>query len=122
MHLMSESLQAEIAPLGVKLLHVSTSFVATSWFANVPEFELPPGSYYQPVRKWVERAARGGQDFNVTMPASVYAGRVVKDVLAGKVGRTYRGKSASLIRWALALLPRWLLVSTRLLFSLFHVG
>ncbi len=60
MHVMSESLRAELVPLGVKLLHVSTSFVSTSWFDNLPASELPPDSYYQPVKKYVELAAGGG--------------------------------------------------------------
>ncbi|KAI1847346.1 hypothetical protein JX266_006571 [Neoarthrinium moseri] len=105
-HIMSEALRLELEPLGVRHLHVTTSFVKTVWFQNVPEFELPQTSHYRPVQDRVAFMASGGGQ--ATMDVSVYADRVVADVLAGQCHRTFRGKSASLIGWAMSLLPRGL--------------
>ncbi|ETS87339.1 hypothetical protein PFICI_01167 [Pestalotiopsis fici W106-1] len=55
---MSETLRVELEPLGVKCLHVTTSFVKTSWFDNVPTFKLPNESYYQPIEKDIKSAAQ----------------------------------------------------------------
>jgi short-subunit dehydrogenase len=105
---MSESLRIELEPLGVKCLHVTTSFVETSWFRNVPVFRLPEDSYYKPVSAKIERAAQGHG--YKTMPAAVYADRVVSDVLAGKEGIVQRGYMASIINWGMIFLPRWFMV------------
>lgn len=45
------------------------------------------------------------------MKTSIYAERVVRDVLAGKQGRVYRGEAASLFGWVLPWLPQWVMVS-----------
>jgi short-subunit dehydrogenase len=112
---MSESLRIELKPLGVKVLHVTTGFISTVWFSNVPEFELPEGSYYEPVKEKLAASAQGKTDFKKT-PVHVYADKVVKEMLAGREGRIWKGNVSTLMRWALALIPRPLVVSCLHLF------
>ncbi|KAK6064940.1 IBR finger domain protein (short-chain dehydrogenase) [Seiridium cupressi] len=69
--LMFESMRLEFEPLGIKCLHITTSFAATAWFGNVPEFKLPDDSYYEPIAQDIKHAAQG-HGYKM-MSAAVYA-------------------------------------------------
>ncbi|KAF2794534.1 NAD(P)-binding protein, partial [Melanomma pulvis-pyrius CBS 109.77] len=118
LRLVSETLRAELKPLGVRVLYVTTGNVRSNWFNNVPAFELPRASLYAPIVKEIAIRARGEMDVP-WMEARVYADRVVGDVLAGREGRVFRGATASILGWGVAWLPGWLLVSLAVLFRLF---
>lgn len=108
-HIMSESLRLELEPLGVKCLHVTTSFVKTSWFDNIPRFKLPEDSYYLSIAKEIETKTE--EHGYKMMPTAVYAYRVVNDILKGKQGVVLRGYMASIIALGMAIFPRWMMVS-----------
>ncbi|KAK9771840.1 hypothetical protein AB5N19_05538 [Seiridium cardinale] len=80
--LMSESMRLELEPLGIKCLHITTSFVATAWFSTAPEFKLPDDSDYEPIAQNIKHVAQG--HVYKMMAAAAYADRVVSDILAGK--------------------------------------
>lgn len=100
-----------MAPFGVKVMTVMTGMVGTNISTNSPEVELPPNSRYHGAAKQINDL-RTGESVGSSMPASVYAKRVVDDVLRGTTGLTWRGKMASMGRTITSILPTWLVVST----------
>jgi hypothetical protein len=109
-HLYSETLRLELAPLDVKVLTIVTGMVVSSFKANVPAPELPPDSRYLPVKKNLEAIA-SGSTIKGAMPSDKYAGEVVADVLGGASGKVWRGGSAGLAKLAKSWFPTWLIVS-----------
>ena len=108
--LVSETLRLELAPLGVKVLTVETGAVRSRGQSNLPDLKLPPSSRYLSIEKTIAARARG-EDGIDRMETRVYAAQVVSDVLNGSHGRIWRGGTALLVRWVLAFLPAFLLVS-----------
>jgi len=109
-HLYSDTLRLELAPFSVKVVTVVTGAVATSFKANVPVPNLPANSLYLPVKANIEAISRGEKLKN-PQPSDAYAEEVVKDVLGGKTGKTWRGTDAVTGRIAKLLFPGWLIVS-----------
>jgi short-subunit dehydrogenase len=111
--IISETLALEMKPLGVKVIIVITGNIRTKWFSNSPRFELPEGSYYSSIGDRIGVFARGEQGHSEMEP-EVYAEKVVGDVLDGAEGTIWRGAQSSIVRVAMAVVPSWLMVSTRL--------
>lgn len=99
-----------MAPFGVKVMTVMTGMVGTNISTNSPEVELPPNSRYHGAIDQINDL-RIGASVGSSMPASVYAKRVVNDVLRGTTGLTWRGKMASVGRTITSIFPTWLIVS-----------
>ncbi|KAK9428985.1 hypothetical protein V1505DRAFT_314633 [Lipomyces doorenjongii] len=105
---LSETLRLEMAPLGVKVLTVVTGTVDSNFFVNTPEYKLPSTSRYMPVEKSIVARARG-KDIQSGMNKEKYADSVVNDVLRGVNGKVWRGKLASIVRYASTYLPTFVL-------------
>ena len=106
----TEALRLELAPFGVTVLTVNTGAVSTNGFANGVNFKLPPTSRYKSIEKEIAARARG-EDGTPRMEASVYAEKVVGDILGGCSGQVWRGGYASVVRWVLSRLPSSVSVS-----------
>lgn len=98
-----------MAPFDVKVVTSMTGAVTTNFFANAPEYHLPPMSRYMPVEKHIANLAKA-HDPNTTVTAEHYAQQVVGDVLGGASGRIWRGGMATVMRWAVMVLPTWVIV------------
>jgi short-subunit dehydrogenase len=108
----SGNLKLELAPFGVRVVLLRTGNIATNWFDSVPACSLPPASLYKPVEEQVKTMAEGKHQFP-TMKANEYARRVVRDVLAARHSTVvWRGAQASTVKWAMAWMPLWILVSS----------
>ncbi|KAI9667702.1 MAG: hypothetical protein M1821_000519 [Bathelium mastoideum] len=91
----SDTLRMELAPFSVKVVTVRTGAVKSNALADGPNFKLPPTSRYVSIEKEIAARARG-EDGVSRMDASVYADRVVGDVLAGANRTIWRGSVASI--------------------------
>ena len=106
----TEALRLELAPFGVTVLTVNTGAVRTNGLANGVNFKLPLTSRYKSIEKEIAARARG-EDGTPRMEPSVYAAKVVGDVLRGCRGQVWRGSYASVVRWVLSRLPSSMAVS-----------
>lgn len=102
----TEALRLELAPFGITVVTVNTGAVRTNNFANGVNFELPSTSLYKSIEKQIAARARG-EDGTPRMEPSVYAEKVVDDILGGASGQIWRGGYASLVRFVLSKLPVW---------------
>jgi 1-acylglycerone phosphate reductase len=98
-------MQAELKPLGVKVLTVVTGGVRTDFMAHTPEFKLPDGSLFKPAEKSIDDRYHGVgfEKFPKTEVAD-YARQVVNDVLKGASGQVWRGAYAGIMKWVSGLL------------------
>lgn len=106
----TEALRLELAPFGVTVVTVNTGAVKTNTLATGPDFKLPPSSRYTSIEKEIAGRARG-EDGTPRMEPSVYAEKVVGDILGGAKGQIWRGGYASIVRFVLSKLPTSLSVS-----------
>ena len=104
----TEALHLELAPLGVTVVTVNTGAVSTNTLATGADFKLPPTSMFKSTEKEVAGRARGDTP---RMEASMYAEKVVSDVLRGASGQIWRGGYASIVRFVLSKLPTSISVS-----------
>ncbi|GJN80324.1 hypothetical protein PLIIFM63780_003850 [Purpureocillium lilacinum] len=106
----SETLRLELTPFGVTVATVYLGTVATSFHANEPAPELPPGSLYasilDTITKWAkgEAGPKGG-------PIKDLVDSVVPDVLGEKGGIVWRGPNSGAVRFLSRWMPIWLLDS-----------
>jgi 1-acylglycerone phosphate reductase len=80
LHAYSDTLRVELAPLGVRVLTIVTGGVKSN-LARV-ERELPPNSYYQPVKEEYKKRLVHAQ--TVGMDTQKYARDCVAQVLGGE--------------------------------------
>lgn len=97
-------------PFGVKVVTVITGSVETNLFVNAPEHHLPANSRYKTAAKEVAARATGVDVAQHSTPEE-FARELVGDILGGASGKVYRGKLASIVRYASTYLPTWLAVS-----------
>ncbi|KAE8147353.1 hypothetical protein BDV25DRAFT_142854 [Aspergillus avenaceus] len=102
----SETLRLEMAPLGVKVVTLMTGAVGTRLFANCADSELPVDSLYTSASKEIDDMAAGSLLAN-HVTASVYAKRVVNDVMKGASGMVWRGKFATTDWFLGTFFPAW---------------
>ncbi len=107
----SETLRLEMEPLGVRVLTVKSGLVNTSLAINLPEFKLPPDSFYRSIEGTIAVRAKMGELAQLGMELQTYAESIVRDVLATTSGAVWRGSFALFLRCLLASLPRYLVVS-----------
>lgn len=106
----TETLRLELAPFGVTVVTVNTGAVRTNILASGPDFKLPATSRYKSTEKEIASRARG-EDGTPRMEPSVYAEKVVGDIMGGASGQIWRGGYASIVRFALSKLPVMVSVS-----------
>ena len=84
--------------------------VDTPIFANShPDaFELPPDSYYKPVKQFI-MDQRDGKKQPPMSNVDVVARQMVDDILSGSAGCIWRGAASPDARWLSWLLPTWAL-------------
>ncbi|KAH8906428.1 NAD(P)-binding protein [Coniochaeta sp. PMI_546] len=77
-------LRIELAPFGVKVVHIQAGGLKTDWAAH-SRWELPDTSIYAPFHKEIESALHGPlTTFDKTYPVHDFAARVVKDSLGSR--------------------------------------
>ncbi len=81
----TEALCLELAIFGLTGVAVNTGAVKTNSLANGVNFQLPPTSRYKSIEKEMTGRARG-EDGTPRMEASVYAEKVVGDILEALAG------------------------------------
>ncbi|KAK9372467.1 uncharacterized protein V1513DRAFT_384756 [Lipomyces chichibuensis] len=104
----SETLRLEMAPFGVKVLTVMSGTVDSNFFRNVLQYKLPSTSRYILAEESIAARARG-EDIRYGMNAAKFAKVVVNDILQGTSGQDWRGKQASVVRYASKFLPAYIL-------------
>ena len=106
----SDTLRMELAPFNVKVVTVVTGAISTNTLAGGATFKLPPTSRYLSIEKEIVARARG-EDGTPRMEPSVYAEKVVNDVLGGANWQIWRGGYASVVRFTSTLFPWSIAVS-----------
>ena len=106
----SETLRLELAPFGVKVVTVQAGAVGTNILAAGAQFELPHTSRYRGIEKEIAARAKG-EDGVPKMESSVFAEKIVGDVLGGANWPVWRGKYASMVRLVAWWLPVFVIVS-----------
>ncbi|KAI4175899.1 MAG: hypothetical protein LQ346_007998, partial [Caloplaca aetnensis] len=100
----SDTLRLELAPFGVNVVTVNTGAVSTNTLSTGLDFELPPSSRYKSIEK--EIAGRAvGKDGTPRQEPSIYAEKVVEDVLRGANWQIWRGGYASIVQFTSAWFP-----------------
>ncbi|KAL8672930.1 MAG: hypothetical protein Q9168_002636 [Polycauliona sp. 1 TL-2023] len=91
----SDTLRLELAPFDVKVVTAITGAVSTNTLSTGGSLKLPNTSIYKSIEKEIsDRAA--GKDGTPRMEPSVYAEKVVEDVLRGANWQIWRGSYASI--------------------------
>ncbi|KAI1743892.1 short-chain dehydrogenase/reductase [Xylaria scruposa] len=94
------SIRTELAPLGVRVVTVKTGCVKSDLFRNAPPTKLPEGSFYQPIKEFIEgKKMLEGQKF---MTTEVYAKTVVDELLRPKVKHVIWQGGLTTIAWVLS--------------------
>lgn len=106
----SDTLRLELAPFDVKVVTVVTGAVSTNTLSNGLNFKLPPTSLYRSIEKAIAGRAVGN-DGTPRQEPSLYAERVVEDVLRGANWQVWRGGYASIVQFTSAWFPASLSVS-----------
>ncbi|KAL8762521.1 MAG: hypothetical protein Q9184_001481 [Pyrenodesmia sp. 2 TL-2023] len=100
----SDTLRLELAPFHVKVVTVVTGAVSTNTLSTGLTFKLPPTSLYKSIEK--EIAGRAvGNDGTPRMEPSVYAEKVVEDVLREANWQIWRGGYASIVQFTSSWFP-----------------
>ena len=106
----TETLRLEMAPFDVKVLNIVTGAISTNILLNGIDFELPRTSRYKNIEKEIAARARG-EDGTPRMEPSVFAEKVVGDILGGANRHIWRGGYASIVRYTSYWFPFSLAVS-----------
>ena len=107
---LSETLRIEMEPLGVRVVTAMVGEIETNIYQNCEPPILPPGSYYKSVEQYIiDQAAGKLQKQNE--PLEITARNLLRDVLSGRSGQTWRGGVAGTAKLATWLLPTRLFVS-----------
>lgn len=86
--------------------------VNTQFFADRTDLTLPSESYYQPIRDKIDHDNKGLQyTTSMKQDVDVFARNIVNDVVSGKSGLVWRGKSSSMAWLVSAVLPGSVLTS-----------
>ncbi|RAK99294.1 putative short-chain dehydrogenases/reductase [Aspergillus ibericus CBS 121593] len=102
----SETLRLEMAPLGVRVVTVVLGGVQTSGNnpANIPDLQLPPGSYYHKVIAVIDRHKKTMNHPN-KQNIEIAAKNVVEDLLSERGNFIRRGQASTLSWFCNTFLP-----------------
>ncbi|KAK9427857.1 NAD(P)-binding protein [Lipomyces doorenjongii] len=115
MAMFSDSQRLELEPFGITVIDLRTGAVSTNIFKNQTEhtpISLPKGSIYEPAREAVESAMRYDKMADAGMPASQWAGQVVRDLLKKKPPLTIWKGSQATLGWIGTVFPHGMLDGT----------
>ncbi|KAK7754269.1 hypothetical protein SLS62_003847 [Diatrype stigma] len=103
----SETLRLELSPFGVSVVTIMTGIVNTHFHANEPDFILPEGSRYEPIKEIVTSWATG-ESKPSGGSAEQFAESILGDIVGdGKGGVVWRGRYAGSTRFFVNWLPTW---------------
>ncbi|EHK20602.1 uncharacterized protein TRIVIDRAFT_192808 [Trichoderma virens Gv29-8] len=102
-----ETWRLEMAPLGVRVISLITGGIATKFFINLQILTFPENSYYHSVKDIIEEIP---EENPYGMKPELFAQDVLNQVEKGTTGKHWVGGGASLVRWALWLLPQGAIV------------
>ncbi|MCJ1474650.1 hypothetical protein MMC13_003310 [Lambiella insularis] len=102
----SETLRLELAPFHVAVLTVVAGEVKTNFFANASPYRLPDASFYKPIESHVAAHARG-EGLPAQSSPDAFAQLVLRDVLARRRGKSFRGATAGWIAFVRGWAPGW---------------
>ncbi|KAL4919633.1 hypothetical protein BDW62DRAFT_216784 [Aspergillus aurantiobrunneus] len=109
LEILAETLRLEIAPLGVRVLSVTTGTVQSmGQVGTYDDYQLPDGSYYKPIEDTVASRAQGNDQFG-RMDTMTYSGKVVTEITKGNAGKIWCGGNAGFARFANCLVPQFIL-------------
>jgi len=117
----TETLRLEMAPFNVKVVNIVTGAISTNILSNGVNFELPRTSRYKNIEKEIAARARG-EDGTPRMEPSLFAEKVVGDILRGANRHIWRGGYASIVRYTSYWFPFSLAVSEALSCSIVYMG
>ena len=107
----SETWRRELEPLGVRTITLVTCAVKTNFFHTYQQVNLPENSRYTEVADLIRKSSDGRMQANA-ITAEQYAANVVRQIdKKSTVGPVWAGTSALMVRIALWLSPRPILVS-----------
>ena len=109
----SESWRLELAPLGVRTVTLVTTGVKSNVFANLTPPQIPESSYYRGLQGYVDEQCDGRMQAS-GITAKQFGDRVVREVERGTTGKFWIGGGAASARYAVRLLPGWMMVSPHL--------
>lgn len=101
---LSEVLRVELQPLGIRVVTLVAGTAESNIYVNAGEINLPDGSYYQKARDIINKF-RTGDFYTGAQPVDTMAGNIVKDVVNGVSGLTWRGGASTTLRLIAWLLP-----------------
>jgi hypothetical protein len=103
-----ETWRLEMAPLGVRVITLVTGGIATNFFVNLQTLTFPENSYYKNVKDIIEDYP---DENPYGMKPELFAQDVLQQVEKGATGKHWVGGGASIVRFALWLLPQGAIVS-----------
>ncbi|KAK7966414.1 short-chain dehydrogenase/reductase [Apiospora aurea] len=107
---LSSSLRAELAPLGVRVVLLKTGCVRTDLFTNAAPLPLPADSWYGSLREFLEKRELAKVPLDYMAP-EVYARGVVTELLRPSVKAVVWRGAMTFGVWVLSWLPETTLVS-----------
>ncbi|UPX14255.1 Acylglycerone-phosphate reductase [Ascochyta rabiei] len=113
-HMFSETLRLELAPLGVRVITLVAGNVASNMSAGSngpPPSELPATSRYKAVEAHVAKQGKFSD-----MNTARFADEVVSAVSSGAAGKLWKGGNIMLVRWLVPFMPGF--VYDRIMMSL----
>ena len=96
--MVTDTFRMEMAPFGVKVVTILTRAIATHTLDTGLNFTLPPTSLYRSIEKTIAGRAVG-EDGTPRMQPSVFAEKVVGDILGGANWPMWRGGYASIVKF-----------------------
>jgi len=93
LEILSETLRLEMEPFGVKVVEVVTGAVTSEGQTYFQDLKLPVNSIFGAIEETIVKRAQGG-DGQPRSDTNEYATSVVNDILAGAVGRIWKGTNA----------------------------
>ena len=107
----SECLRLELKPFGVRVVTAIVGIIKTQFFENLPSAKLLDDSIYLPIKDGFEGLATGESvDQTKATEAIEFARRLVGDVERGASGKVARGYMSTLLTFATAYVPTFVLV------------
>ncbi|KAK8035555.1 short-chain dehydrogenase/reductase [Apiospora rasikravindrae] len=106
---LSSSLRAELAPLGVRVIILKTGCVRTDLFTNAAPLPLPADSWYSSLREFLERRELAWTPVAYMEP-EVYARGVVTELLRPSVRAVVWRGAMTMGVWLLSWLPETTMV------------
>lgn len=86
----TDVMRLELAPFGIKVIHVISGGVNTAWLEHCANYDLPATSIYASVRDDIEPAVRGDiSRKNLTYPLNKFAAEVVRNTLSPRPSVQY---------------------------------